>query len=137
MKRAELIQFIDEEYGVEEEHPWMRYPDYSVFRHGTNRKWFALLMNLPSHCLGLTGNREMDVLNVKCDPALIGSLLQERGFYPAYHMNKTNWISIALEECTEDERIKNLVKLSFDMTDRKKKSRKSVSGERKADEKES
>lgn len=30
----------------------------------------------------------IDVVNLKCDSVLVGSLLCESGFFPAYHMSK-------------------------------------------------
>lgn len=48
--------------------------------------------------LGLPGDGEVDILNVKSDPMLIGSYRTQKGFFPAYHMNKENWISILLDQ---------------------------------------
>ena len=36
----------------------------------------------------MPGDESIDVVNLKCDPLLIGSLRSEPGFFPAYHMNK-------------------------------------------------
>ena len=54
-------------------------------------------MNVPEHRLGLPGDGSVNVLDVKCDPRMIGSLLSEKGFLPAYHMNKSTWISVLLD----------------------------------------
>ena len=35
------------------------------------------------------------------------------GFFPAYHMNKDKWISIALDRPELDHEIKNLVDMSY------------------------
>ena len=43
MKRAELESFIMETYNAETDYPWLKYPNYEVFRHCNNRKWFALI----------------------------------------------------------------------------------------------
>ena len=51
--------------------------------------------------------RMVDLLNVKCDPVLIGSLLLKDGFFPAYHMSKDNWVSILLDDRVNDEIIKD------------------------------
>ena len=45
MKRAELESFIMETYNAETDYPWLKYPNYEVFRHCNNRKWFALIMD--------------------------------------------------------------------------------------------
>lgn len=62
----------------------------------------------------------MDVLNVKADPVLIGSLLPLPGYFPAYHMNKENWISILLGESDLDKNIRNLLQMSYELTEEKK-----------------
>ena len=54
------------------------------------------------------------VLNVKCDPILIGSLRREPGFLPAYHMSKDSWISILLDGTVPDDRIMPLLSMSYD-----------------------
>ena len=61
----------------------------------------------------------VDVLDIKCDPLLIGSLRKDRGFYPAYHMNKANWITIVLDGSIEQEKIKWLLDMSFTLTAKK------------------
>lgn len=53
----------------------------------------------------------VDVLNVKCDTIMIGSLRMQDGFYPAYHMKKDTWISILLDRPEMDETIKDLLAL--------------------------
>ena len=45
MKRSELESFIMETYNAEADYPWLKYPNYEVFRHCNNRKWFALIMD--------------------------------------------------------------------------------------------
>lgn len=119
MNRKELETFIFETYGAKAEFPWAKYPSYAVFRHSSNQKWFALVMRISKEKLGLQGDEMLDILNVKCDPVIIGSLRMESGFYPAYHMNKSNWITIALDGSVSDEKIKMLLDISFELTDSK------------------
>lgn len=116
VNKEQLIQFIKEHYNSTEDHPWTKYPSYTVFRHINNKKWFALIMDLTKSKLGIDEDEIIDVVNVKCDPNLIGSLRQEKGFYPAYHMNKTNWITIALDGSVEAEKIKWLLDMSYELT---------------------
>ena len=88
MNRAELTQYILEAYGAEPDRPWARYPNYEVFRHSGSRKWFAVILDIPRAKLGVAGEDAVDIVNLKCDPRMTGSLRAEPGFYPAYHMNK-------------------------------------------------
>ena len=69
----------------------------------------------------------MDVVNFKCDPILMESLLGESRFFPAYHMRKANWITVSLDGSISDEKIKMLLNMSRRAT--KQKIRKGKAGE--------
>ena len=116
VNRAELERFILENYNAEPDFPWMKYPNYEVFRHSNNQKWFALIMDVPKSKLGLQGPGTLDVVNFKCDTLLIGSLRREAGFFPAYHMNKDSWITVARDGSAPDEKIKMLLSESYNAT---------------------
>ena len=116
MNRAELKQFIVENYNTEADYPWLKSPNYEVFRHSNNQKWFALIMDVPKDKLGLHGSEPLDVVNFKCDPILIGSLRGEPGIFPAYHMNKEQWITVALDGSVSDDKIKMLLDMSYQAT---------------------
>ena len=58
----------------------------------------------------------LQVVNFKCDPILIGSLLGEKGFFPAYHMSKASWITVALDGSVADDKMKLLLDMSFEAT---------------------
>ena len=115
MNREALEAYLTGTYAVVPDRPWARHPDDVGFRHTRNRKWFTLVMRIPGSRLGLPGDGLLDVVNVKCDPLLIGSFRELPGIYPAYHMNKGSWLSVSLEEAG-DETIKVLINMSYDLT---------------------
>ena len=121
MTRAELSELIENEYSVKADYPWMEYPNFAVFRHGDNKKWFALIMEVPANKLGLPGDQSLDIVNFKCDPVLTVSLHKERGLFPAYHMSKSKWITAALDGSAEDEIIRMLLHMSYEATTARKK----------------
>ncbi|MCI5764916.1 MmcQ/YjbR family DNA-binding protein [Actinobacillus porcinus] len=118
MNALTLSSYIQQHYGVAPEYPWAKYPDYAVFRHSHHRKWFALLMNIPAHKLGLENDAEIWVVNVKAKPEEIGSLRMMNGIYPAYHMNKEHWLSLNLAEMDE-KLLYELIDESFYLTAKK------------------
>lgn len=73
-------------------------------------------MKIPKNRLGEYSDKIVDIVNVKCDPIMLGSLLEEKGFYPAYHMNKEHWITICLDGSVDDEKILSLIDISYDLT---------------------
>jgi len=130
-QRERIIQHIQDIYGVEAEYLWAELPDCAVFRHPGSKKWFGIIMNVLSNRLGLDGEEPLDIINVKCGPILAGSLLTEAGFFPAYHMNKTNWITILLNDTVPDEQLTPLLELSYDSVAPKRRNRRQPSNKAK------
>lgn len=124
MNRKELERYITETYNAEAESPWVKSPEYIVFRHSNNRKWFAVIMTVQGAKLGLTDRGSMDIVNLKCDPLLAGSFRNDAGIYPAYHMNKERWISVALDGSVDDEKLCFLLDMSYELTAAKGRKRK-------------
>ncbi len=116
MERKEIEEYIMHAYGVAADFPWVKYPNAAVFRHDNNKKWFALVMEVAKEKLGVQGEGSMSILNVKCDPIMIGSLRREAGFYPAYHMSKASWITAALDGSADAEKLKLLIDISYGLT---------------------
>ncbi len=123
MNRIEFEDYIKNNYNAEPEFPWSKYPSYEVFRHKNNKKWFALIMNISKDKLGLQGNDSVDVVNLKCSPMLIGTLIDGESIFSAYHMSKANWITVVLDENIDEDKIKMLLDISFEMTAVKIKSK--------------
>ena len=116
MNRQELAAYLTSTYSVESEPLFAKYPSFLVFRHHGNRKWFAVIMDIPRKNLKLPGDGEISVVNLKCDTRLIGSFREEPGIFPGWHMNKAHWLSVALDGTVEDEKIKFLVDMSYELT---------------------
>ena len=116
MNKTELQKYIAEAYSTVPDFPWESTPDAAVYRHENNRKWFALVMTIPKARLGIRSDGMIDIANLKCDPLLVGSLRSEPGIFPAYHMNKDKWLSVALDGSADDEQIKMLLDMSFELT---------------------
>ena len=56
---------------------------------------------------------DIDIINLKLDEAEIGVLVKKEGFYPAYHMNKKSWLTIAFDETLLDGEIMEFVEKSY------------------------
>lgn len=113
MNRNELLRYIQQEYVCDVDYPWERYSEYMVARRRDNQKWFAGIFAIKGYQVGLDTNESMDVVNLKCEPDLIPTLIRESGIYPAYHMNKQHWISVDIERYEDIEKLKMLVDMSY------------------------
>lgn len=121
MTREELTEYIIEEYRVPSDTPFPGDFDSAVFRHKENRKWFALIMRIGKDKLGIPEEGMVDIVNVKVEPEMTGYLTGSVSIYPAYHMNKTHWVTVLLDGSATDELVKNLVDMSYSLTDKKRK----------------
>lgn len=116
MHRSQVISHIKAHYHCPAEYLWAKYPDFAVFRHPENQKWFGLIAKVAYAKLGLDKPGFVDILVVKNDPDFIGSLRQEPGILPAYHMNKEHWLTALLDGATDPELVKALIETSYHLT---------------------
>ncbi|EJN95066.1 MmcQ/YjbR family DNA-binding protein [Streptococcus ratti] len=106
-----LAQYISDQYGDLYDHPFAKYPAFSSYRHPANHKWYALIMTIARAKLDLGKEdwekealeQEVEVINLKVNPADLSQLLSIPGIYPSYHMNKKSWISLVLDEKVSDD----------------------------------
>lgn len=113
-QRERVMRYVETEYGSEPEYLWEKYPDYAVCRHPGSRKWFAVFMRVQAEKLGLTGAARVEIMDIKCSPVMIGALLTQKGYLPAYHMNKDGWITVVLDDTVADDEILPLLEFSYD-----------------------
>lgn len=116
MNRSALENYINQTFSSAGENLFVRYPTFQVFRHLNNRKWFAVIMDIPRKNLGLAEAEDVSVVNLKCDPRLIGSFREEPGIFPGWHMNKAHWITVVLDGTVEEEKLVFLLDMSYELT---------------------
>lgn len=112
-----IANFIMKKYQVEPEFLWENSSGHGVFRNKVNNKWFGIIMNVDGMKFE-NKSGEVEVLNIKLDKLKIQDLLNKKGYFPAYHMNKKSWISIILDEYLDDETIIKLVSESYDQVNK-------------------
>lgn len=121
MKESIFI-YIKKEYETIPEYPWTKDNTSAVFRHSDNKKWFALVMRVGRNKLGLSGEGYVDAINLKIDDRMFRDILvQRKGIFPAYHMNKEHWITVLLDGTVAEDEICALIDTSYAATASKKK----------------
>lgn len=107
-----INKYIKEKYNTEPEFLWDTSPGHGVYRNKNNNKWYAIIMNIDySKIDNNTG--EIEIINIKLDRSKILELLNQKGFYKAYHMNKKDWITIILNDTLDDKTITSLIDESY------------------------
>ena len=86
-------------------------PNWTVMRHKTNRKTFALIFERQGHLW----------VNVKAEPQW-GDFWKSTypAVVPAYHMNKRHWVSIILDGSMTEEQVFPLIAESYALTQPKR-----------------
>ena len=120
LQTNKIVEHIKAEYGAEPEFLWPeRYPGYAVFRHSDNKKWFALIATISANSLGLKDDRQINVINLKFDKNQTYNFAETSDhIFPAYHMNKNNWITIWLDGTLSDEMVFELIRKSYLLSDK-------------------
>lgn len=123
--REQLFGYVKKKYKADPEYLWMRFPDYAIFRHVDDEKWFGLVMNIPRGKLGMDEEDNVDILNVKLsDPLLVDMLVQQPGYFRGYHISRGNWVSILLDGSVPFDDICRWIEESYFTTASKEKKQK-------------
>ena len=123
MIKQEFLEYCLNTYGTSPDYPFDEDFETAVLRHGSNRKWYAIVMKVSRRKFGFESDEVIDVVNLKLPTEMFGSFGAAEGVYPAYHMNKLHWISVLLPDAPDDM-IRFLVNVSFEATKDKKKTQK-------------
>ena len=108
---------VQEKYGSQLEYLWEKSPDTAVLRHEGNQKWYAVMMRIPWDKLEKGREGLVEAGNLKHDQ--VADLLSKKGIYPAFHMNKRYWLSLALDDSLQDEEVIELIEKSWNLTVKK------------------
>lgn len=115
--RKDIFQYTKETYGTEPEYLWEKFPEYAALKHDDNGKWYGLVMNVLPEKVGLEGEKEIDILNLKLLPEWVGSLTNREDIAPAYHMNREHWVSIILKRIKSKKELHQWIETSYELTD--------------------
>lgn len=92
-----LVAHVWETYGDELEFLWRRSPGSAVVRRKDTAKWYAVFLVVPRLKLGGHSKEKVDILNLRVCPGELDGLVDNHSRFPAYHMNKKNWVSLCLD----------------------------------------
>ena len=112
-----IMTQVQEKYGNQLEYLWEKSPDTAVLRHEGNKKWYAVLMKISWDKLEKGREGQVEAVNLKHDQ--VADLLSHKGVYPAFHMNKRYWISVALDDTLSDKEVLEFIEKSWNLTTKK------------------
>lgn len=110
---------VIEKYHNYPEFLWEKTPTSAVFRNADTKKWYLVILSVDRKKLEADKKGLVEIIDIKLDSKKIDELLKEKHFYPAYHMNKKNWITIILDNSLSDEQILELIEQSYGFSEKK------------------
>lgn len=123
----DVIGYCLRQYGNVFEYLWDNLPDAAAVRRADNRKWYGVLMKIPSEKLGILPSRDVSVINLHVDSGELESLVKRDGIFPAYHMSKKHWVTVLLDGSVKTDDIFTMIDKSYELGGKKLKKRTSPS----------
>ena len=117
----DLLLFAEERYHEACEYLWERYPDCGVLRRADNRKWYAVIMTVAGNKVGLSTDNLVEIVDLRAEGEVVNSLVDKRGFAPAWHMHKKSWITVLLDGSVEFSEVAKMVENSRSLAAKKSK----------------
>ena len=111
----EIIEYIKNKYGDELEFLWEKSPKNAVVRRKSSKKWYAVMLTVSKRKLNLDSDEIIEVINLHNRVEEIEKLIDNKKYFPAYHMNKKYWCTICLDGTVELKEIYKLIDISYEL----------------------
>ena len=111
----EIIDYINNKYGDKLEFLWEKSPKNAVVHRKSSNKWYAVILTISKRKLNLDSNEIIEVINIHNSPEEIEKLIDNKKYFPAYHMNKKHWCTICLDGTVELKEIYKLIDISYEL----------------------
>ena len=111
----EIVDYVKNKYGDELEFLWEKSPKTAVVRRKSTKKWYALILSLSKRKLNLDSDEAVEIINLHNNPEEIEKLIDNKKYFPAYHMNKKHWCTICLDGTIKLEKIYRLIDISYEL----------------------
>ena len=115
-----LIARVRDIYGDEPEFLWEKFPDNAIWRRKDNRKWYGALLTVSKKKLGLESDEIVEIIDLREQPEMIKSLLEQDNYYPGWHMNKNHWYTILLDGKVPFDEICRRIDVSYKIAGNKR-----------------
>ena len=113
----EIVAYIKNKYRDELEFLWEKSPKNAVVRRKSSKKWYAVILTVSKRKLNLDSDEIIEVINLHNRVEEIEKLIDNKKYFPAYHMNKKHWCTICLDGTVELKEIYKLIDISYELAE--------------------
>jgi len=116
LQANEIIKYVKEKYNDELEYLWQKFPNNAIWRNKKNNKWYGVLLVVKENKLAIESDKLVEIIDLRFQKENIHKIIDNNRFYPGYHMNKNNWITIKLDNSVETKKIFELIDNSYNLS---------------------
>ena len=113
----EIVAYIKNKYRDELEFLWEKSPKNAVVRRKSTKKWYVAILTVSKRKLNLDSDEIIEVINLHNRVEEIEKLIDNKKYFPAYHMNKKHWCTICLDGTVELKEIYKLIDISYELAE--------------------
>ncbi len=115
----EVINYLKETYNDEPEFLWKN-DDNAAVRNKKNNKWYAAFIKVDKSKLGINEDGLVEIMDLMLEPEKMSDLVDNKNYFPGYHMNKKHWFTIILDNRVNIEDICKHIDNSYNLSISKK-----------------
>ncbi len=105
--------YAKKKYDSTLEYLWEKTPENAILRREDNKKWYAAFLTVKGTKIGLNNENLVEILNLHADKETIKRIVDNKNFFPGWHMNKNSWITVTEYSQMSDEYLFELIDNSF------------------------
>lgn len=84
-----------------------------------DEKWYAVILTIARNKIGFDGNSTIEILDLRIDPMQLKQTIDNKRYFPGYHMNKKNWYTICLDGSVENDELFERIDISYRLAKKK------------------
>ena len=113
------MQYVSGKYDTSLEFLWKKFPDNAIYRRKDNQKWYAAILTVARNKIGLNGSDKIEILDLRIDPMQMEQTIDNKRYFPGYHMNKKNWYTICMDGSVGNDEIFKRIDISYELAKKK------------------
>ena len=94
---AQVIDYIRKKYGDELEFLWEKSSGNAVWRRKDTNKWYGVMLTISRRKLGFDSDKTAEIINLKGRTEDIERLVDNKRYFPGWHMKKKHWFTVVLD----------------------------------------
>ena len=113
----QIIEYVKKTYHDELQFLWKKSTN-AVFKRQDNQKWYGAMLFVQKQKLGLTGDELIEIIDLRMKPDGLKEVVDHQKYFPGYHMNKSHWVTICLDDSVEMDEIIKRIDDSYDLANK-------------------